>query len=141
MVKRRSRLSRSQDFDRVYRAGRSVANRYLVLYYFRRSDTAAPDGGREQTSRVGFSVSKKLGSAVVRNRIKRLLREAYRLNETRFEPGWDFVLIARAGLPELAQNEGLTGVESKLLEVFGKASLLRDAGRAKGERGRQRSQR
>lgn len=122
MVRRRSRLSRSQDFDRVYRVGRSVANRYLVLYYFRRTDAAPPSDG--PPSRVGFSVSKRLGSAVVRNRIKRVLREAFRLNEHRVQSGWDFVLIARQPLVELVEREGLSGVEGRVLEVFRKSSLL-----------------
>ena len=69
MARRRSgRLSRSAEFDRVYRQGRSVANRYLVLYAF-------PRGG-EEPPRVGLSVSRKVGGAVERNQLKRLLREA-----------------------------------------------------------------
>lgn len=123
MIRRRSRLSKSQDFDRVYRAGRSVANRYLVLYYFqRRSEGAPPDVG--SVSRVGFSVSKRLGPAVERNRLKRALREAYRLNEHRVKADLDFVLIARAPLSGLLEERGLSAVEEKLTEVFRKASLL-----------------
>jgi ribonuclease P protein component len=139
MVRRRSRLSRSQDFDRVYRAGKSVANRYLVLFYFPRPQPAGseqrgaaarcsrlgpgpdpPDG----PGRVGFSVSKRLGGAVDRNRVKRALREAYRLNEGRFVKGLDYVLVARPPLVELLRDNGLGGLESKLIEIFGKASLL-----------------
>jgi len=122
VLKRRSRLSRSQDFDRVYRSGRSVANRFLVLYYFRRP--GAEGSGGSSPSRVGFSVSKRLGSAVDRNRVKRALREAYRLNEHRVLSDLDFVLIARPPLPELLDQQGLGAVEAKMLEVFGKASLL-----------------
>jgi ribonuclease P protein component len=123
MIRRRSRLSKSQDFDRVYRAGRSVANRYLVLYYFQRPDEGAALG-TSAVSRVGFSVSKRLGPAVQRNRLKRALREAYRLNEHRIRADLDFVLIARAPLSELLEERGLPAVEDKLTEVFRKASLL-----------------
>ena len=123
MIKRRSRLSRSQDFDRVYRSGRSVANRYLVLYYFARSAPLSTEGGPIR-SRVGFSVSRRLGSAVERNRLKRALREAFRLNELRIKDNADFVLIARAPLPELLDRGGLAALEEKMLEVFSKASLL-----------------
>lgn len=125
VLRRRSRLSRSQDFDRVYRAGRSVANKYLVLYYFRR----VGHDGDESSSRVGFSVSKRMGSAVERNRLKRVLREAFRLNEQRIRSDFDFVLIARGPLGELVEDKGLEGAEAKMLEVFSKASLLRGEGR------------
>jgi ribonuclease P protein component len=123
-VRRRSRLSRSQDFDRVYRAGRSVANRYLVLYYFLREEAVQSRIPDDDSPRVGFSVSKRLGSAVERNRVKRALREAYRLNEHRVARDRDLVLIARAPLTELLERDGLAGVEEKLVEVLSKASLL-----------------
>lgn len=73
-------------FRRLY-ATSGHANGYLVLY-------ARPN--RTQTNRVGITVSKKLGHAVVRNRIRRRLREVYRLNEDRFAPGWDIVVVARS---------------------------------------------
>lgn len=123
MLRRRSRLSRSQDFDRVYRSGRSVANRYLVLYYFRRPE-AGPERADESAPRVGFSVSKRLGPAVERNRLKRALREVYRLNESRIKGEMDLVFIARAPLAELLDRGGLAEVEGKLLEVLRKASLV-----------------
>jgi ribonuclease P protein component, eubacterial len=121
MVRRHSRLSRSQDFDHVYRSGRSVANRYLVLYFFARPEEGLP-GVAARDSRVGFSVSKRLGSAVERNRVKRSLREAYRVCEHRLRSNLDFVLIARGPMTELLDRGG--GVEEKVLEVFSKASLL-----------------
>jgi ribonuclease P protein component len=119
----RGRLSRSEDFARVYRSGRSVANKYLVLYYFERSGVASADDSA-QTPRIGFSVSKRLGTAVDRNRIKRVLREAYRLNGQSFRGNMDFVVIAREPLAELLSVEGFSAVEAKLVEVFRKASLL-----------------
>ena len=131
MVRRRSRLSRSQDFDVVYRAGKAVASRYLVLYYFPRpeppeSRRSLSTAGRfaSDAGRVGFSVSKRLGGAVERNRIKRALREAYRLSEGRFRPGFDYVLIARLPLTDFLVDNGLVGLMTKVTEIFGKASLL-----------------
>ena len=122
MDRSRGRLSRSEDFARVYRAGRSVANKYLVLYYFERSEPVLPGG--EAWPRVGFSVSKRLGTAVDRNRVKRVLREAFRANDQSFKGNMDFVLIARAPLLELIESGGLKAVEAKMLEIFRKASLV-----------------
>ena len=86
-MQRRHRLSRSRDFDAVYRQGRSVSTRFLVLYWFPRDD-----GGEEP--RLGLAVPKASGSAVVRNRIKRLLREWMRLHGW-VPAGWDLVLVAK----------------------------------------------
>ena len=80
-----SSLKLNHIFQRLYRTN-GQANGCLVLYA-RRNRTA--------TNRVGITVSKKLGHAVVRNRVRRRLREVYRLNESRFQSGWDIVVVAR----------------------------------------------
>ena len=80
------RLRKRKDFRRAYQRGKSVKCASFVLYY-------APN--RTGTYRVGFSVSKKIGKAVVRNRVKRKLREAARLNPHLFTAGWDYIFIAR----------------------------------------------
>jgi ribonuclease P protein component len=117
----RGRLTRSEDFTRVYRAGRSVANKYLVLYYFERS--VAEVTGRDTGQRVGFSVSKRLGGAVERNGVKRVLREAFRACSESLSGGWDLVFVARTPMIELLETGGLAAVKEKMVEVFGKASL------------------
>lgn len=122
MNRSRGRISRSEDFARVYRTGRSVANKYLVLYYFERSSPGALEAAGEP--RVGFSVSKRLGNAVDRNRIKRVLREAFRANGQSLRGNMDFVLIARTPIVELLETQGFKAVEAKTLEVFRKASLI-----------------
>ena len=81
-----SALKLNHIFRRLYSSA-GYANSYLVLYARR---------NRSATNRVGVTVSKKLGCAVVRNRTRRRLREVYRLNETRFAPGWDIVVVARS---------------------------------------------
>ncbi|MBN1320194.1 MAG: ribonuclease P protein component [Thermoleophilia bacterium] len=122
MNRSRGRLSRSEDFARVYRSGRSVANKYLVLYYFERSEPGLVDASNGP--RVGFSVSKRLGTAVERNRIKRILREAFHAQGQSLRGNMDLVLIARVPLVELLEAAGLAAVKEKMAEVFRKASLV-----------------
>jgi ribonuclease P protein component len=103
---RRGRLSRSADFDRVFRSGRSHAGRDLVLYVF-------PRGG-DEPPRLGLSVSRKVGGAVERNKVKRLLREAFAIESDRLPAGTDAVVIARPGAGPLAEREGLRGIHTAL---------------------------
>ncbi len=113
----RARLSRSAEFERVYRQGRSTANRHLVLYAFPNASADRP--------RLGLSVSRKVGGAVERNRVKRLLREAFARAEPELRPGQDVVLVARPAARELAEREGLEGVDASLAELVAKGGLLR----------------
>jgi ribonuclease P protein component len=118
----RGRLSRSAEFERVYRQGRSSANRHLVLYVFPNPATERP--------RLGLSVSRKVGGAVERNRVKRLLREAFARAEDALEPGQDVVLVARPSASELADSEGLQGVDAALSELISKVGLRRSGASA-----------
>ena len=105
-----SALKLNHIFRRLY-ATSGHANGYLVLY-------ARPN--RSATNRVGITVSKKLGHAVVRNRVRRRLREVYRLNETLFRPGWDIVVVARSRAIS-ADFKELTGA---YLSLARKAGIL-----------------
>ena len=111
-MQRRHRLSRSRDFDAVYRHGRSSSTRFLVLYWFpRERDDADAD------ARLGIAVPRKVGGAVVRNRVKRQLREAWTALLGVVPPGNDYVLIVREGLPDAVEAQGYPWLEARLREV------------------------
>ena len=99
-------------FQRLYRTS-GQANSCLVLYA-RKNRTA--------TNRVGITVSKKLGKANVRNRVRRRLREVYRLNEEQFQPGWDIVVVARTR----AISAPFDVLTEKYLELAKKAGILKE---------------
>jgi ribonuclease P protein component len=122
--RRRRRLSRSGEFERVYREGRSHANRHLVLYAFPRSD-------QDGEPRLGISVGRKLGGAVERNRVKRLLRDAFWNAAEELGGSHDFVVVARPDARVLAEEEGLDGIERALRDVLAEAGLT---GQTEGER-------
>jgi len=113
--KRRGRLSRSADFDRVYRDGRSHANRFLIVYSFPRASSDRP--------RLGLSVGRKVGGAVARNGVKRALREAFSACAEALPDGHDFVIVARPELAALTSDEGKEGVERELRSVLDAAGL------------------
>jgi ribonuclease P protein component len=110
---RRRRLSRSAEFERVYRQGRSKGNRFLVLYAFPRDE----DGGDDAGPRLGLSVSRRVGGAVERNRVKRVLREAFWEEAARLPAGSDYVVVARPDARGLAEREGTGGMRTALAEL------------------------
>ena len=97
-------LKSNIDFQRVYKKGRSYANKYLVMYLLENN---------QEMNRLGISVSKKVGNSVVRHRITRLIRESYRLHENIFNSGLDIVVIARNS----ASSVSYWKIESALLHL------------------------
>jgi len=114
MRRKRPRLSKSADFQRVYRQGRSAASRHLVLYAFPREQVENGAG-----IRLGVSVGRRVGGAVERNRVKRLLREAFWSLDDRLPPTHDYVIVARPGAAQFAEGRGLDGFTIDLGELLG----------------------
>jgi ribonuclease P protein component len=112
--RKRGRLSRSGDFDRAYREGRSRANRHLVLYSFPR-----PSEDPSDEVRLGVSVGRRVGGAVERNKVKRAMRESFWALADQLPAGHDFVLVGRSGVAELVDREGAAGLERSLRELLG----------------------
>lgn len=106
-----SRLGSNRTFQKVYQEGRSVAGRYLVLHWRKKE---------EEKSKIGFAAGKKLGSAVVRNRLKRIMREAWRLYPMEMPEGYDFIIVARRSLV----GQGLEEAQKGLLEVLKKGRFF-----------------
>ncbi|MFC5703155.1 ribonuclease P protein component [Cohnella faecalis] len=112
-MERKLRLRRREDFNKVYRHGKSFANSQFVVYWRKRSDPVC--------FRLGVSVSSKLGGAVVRNRMKRMVKEIVRLNESKLHPEYDLILIVRKPALAMVYKE----LEGSVMHVLRKAGLLK----------------
>ncbi|WP_019536873.1 ribonuclease P protein component [Paenibacillus ginsengihumi] len=118
-MERKHRLTKREYFNKVYRWGKSAANHQFVLYYLPRP--------KQEEFRFGISVSKKLGKAVVRNKIRRRLKEIARLNADRLPKGYDLILIARKPAADMTYRE----LEKSFLHVLKRSKLLQPAQREK----------
>jgi ribonuclease P protein component len=130
MRQRRPRLTRSADFDRVYRRGQSAASRCFVVYAFSAAAEDPATGAEPRPSRLGVSVGRRVGGAVERNAVKRMLREAFWSLEPHLPDDHDFVVVARPGADDVVSRAGLEGVRAEL------AQLLETLGWAVGEPGK-----
>ena len=105
-------LKNYREFGRVYAHKESFANKYLVMYILKND---------QEYSRIGISVSKKVGNSVVRHRITRLIRESYRLNKDDIATGYDIVVVAR----QSAKDKGFHDIESAFLHLCRKIGILK----------------
>ncbi|MNZ81367.1 Ribonuclease P protein component [compost metagenome] len=118
VVHRKLRLRRREDFSRIYRSGKSFANSQFIVYWSKQP-AAEP-------FRLGISASKKIGNAVVRNRLRRMIKEIVRHQADRIVPKTDFILIVRKPAADMKLKE----MEKSILHVLKKAGLLKTAARS-----------
>jgi len=104
-------LKLNYEFTRVYRRGKYISGRYVVLHYMSHS---------RKINRIGVTTSKTIGGSVQRNRMRRLLRECYRLNEPGIKKGYDIILLGRGGAPEIVYSQ----VNKEVLHLMRKAGIL-----------------
>ena len=97
-------IKKTREYQKIYKRGKSFANKYLVMYILTNERTE---------NRLGISVSKKVGNSVVRHRLTRLIRESYRLNKDLFIKGIDIVIVARTGAKDIDYSK----VENALLHL------------------------
>ncbi|MBH0230245.1 ribonuclease P protein component [Halobacillus yeomjeoni] len=111
-MKKAYRIKKNEEFQKVFQHGESFANRQLVLYYLKKQE--------QNHFRIGLSVSKKIGPAVVRNQVKRYLRQAFKELEDQIHPDYDFVIIARKPTNKMNFHE----IKKSLNHVLSRSKLL-----------------
>lgn len=111
-MKKAYRIKKNTEFQLVFKHGKSVANRQFVIYILKKND--------QQHFRIGLSVSKKIGNAVVRNRVKRLIRETFKELKDELPVQYDFVVIARKPTADMNFHQ----VKSSLIHVLKLAKVL-----------------
>ncbi|WAA09534.1 ribonuclease P protein component [Fervidibacillus albus] len=104
-MKKKYRIKKNEDFQKIFQKGKSTANRQFIIYRL--------ENGRDHF-RIGLSVSKKIGNAVVRNRIKRYVRQAFHELEQEIRPSYDLIIIARKSAKDMSYQE----VKKSLIHVL-----------------------
>ncbi len=112
-MKRFPSIKKNSDFQVVYRTGKSYANKLLVMYVIRKGD---------EETRIGISVSKKVGNSVVRHRVTRLVRESFRLKKAYIETGLDIVVVARPA----AKDSNYNMIESAFVHLCGLHNIMKE---------------
>mgnify|MGYP000506465512 CR=1 FL=1 len=113
-MKRFPSIKKNSEFQQVYRNGKSYANKLLIMYISR---SERPD------TRIGISVSKKVGNSVVRHHLARLVRESFRLNRDTLEEGLDIIVVARAA----AKDSDYKTIERAFMHLCGLHNIIRES--------------
>lgn len=112
-MKSEERVKKNSHFRYIYNRGKSISNASLVMYTSRNN---------KPINRIGISVSKKIGKSVVRNRVKRLIKESYRNNRDRFKKGYDIIFIARIGASKLKYRD----IEKSIFNLAKRGGILKE---------------
>lgn len=131
-LEKQQRIKREAEFKKIMEKGKSYADKYLVVYVLEKSSQINPltssskevtQEGESQLPRMGLSVSRRIGKAVIRNRIKRWMREVFRLHQSRLKDRMEIILIARSSAKELVDYFEM---EKRILHLWGKARIVRN---------------
>ncbi|MHB1484558.1 MAG: ribonuclease P protein component [Saccharofermentanales bacterium] len=115
-------LKSNYEFSRIYKRGRYISGRHVVLHFMKHT---------KGLNRIGLTTSKNIGGSVKRNRMRRLLRESYRLNECNVKKGYDIILLGRGGFPDLTYAQ----VSKEILFLMKKAEILNESFEEKSSSG------
>ncbi|TET41211.1 MAG: ribonuclease P protein component [Elusimicrobia bacterium] len=131
-LEKQQRIKRETEFKKIMEKGKSYADKYLVVYVLEKSSEINPltcpseevtQEGESRLPRMGLSVSRRIGKAVIRNRIKRWMREVFRLHQSRLKDRMEIILIARSSAKELVDYFEM---EKRILHLWGKARIVRN---------------
>lgn len=131
-LEKHQRIKREAEFKKIMKKGKSYADKYLVMYVLEKSSEINPltrsskevaQEGENRLPRLGLSLDRRIGKAVIRNRIKRWMREVFRLHQSRLKDRMEIILIARSSARGLVDY---FETEKRILHLWGRAKIIRN---------------